>query len=309
MPRYCAYGLTVDSELSLPEWPAAAAATGAVDLDIRLGPVPTRLEPIEGEGLAYQINSRQFLLSVDGVARYLVEDGRRITVAPASAVGDRELRLFLQTPCVGVVLRQRGLLVLHAASARRPRGKAVVLVGGCATGKSTLLAGLVQRGWGMLCDEIAAIEFADDGTPTVRPAYPRIRLWALSVRHLNIPFDGLARCRDGMDRFDWPVTEHFCAQATPIERVLLLTTDFLEPSERRIPAPLQRIRRLVQSQYHHTFVEDIGQAKTAFAQVARLARKVPIEALRIDRVRDDLASLVKRVTATDGSERELSESA
>jgi hypothetical protein len=56
------------------------------------------------------------------------------------------------------VERARGYLMVHAGAVVKPNGDAVVILGEAGSGKTTLVAALVQDGFGFLSDEAAAIE-------------------------------------------------------------------------------------------------------------------------------------------------------
>jgi hypothetical protein len=103
--------------------------------------------------------------TVLGAIRYAVTvDGVRSVDTPASSVAFAQLMFDLNQ--VAIDAAEQPALV-HAAAAGAPAG-AVLLPGGMGAGKSTLVAGLVQRGLRYLTDEVVAID--KDGT--VRP-YPK----------------------------------------------------------------------------------------------------------------------------------------
>ena len=77
------------------------------------------------------------------------------------------------------IIRQRDdYLQLHAATLEH-RGEALLLPGEPGSGKSTLTAGLLSRGWSYLCDEFALI---DPATRRVQP-FPR----ALCIKEASFP--------------------------------------------------------------------------------------------------------------------------
>ena len=77
-----------------------------------------------------------------------------------------------------------------------------------ASGKSTVMAALLQRGYAMLADDVTGIALADNGQPQVLPAFPCARLWADVVTKLG--YDGLARqrIRAELEKYLLPV-DHF----------------------------------------------------------------------------------------------------
>jgi len=166
------------------------------DVEIRIAPTPNDLGERALRGVLWQAEKSRFLLEVPGVARYLVEDGRRITIDPTGQ--NDEIEQFLTLTPLAALLYQRGLLALHAAAvappsppdsggeggwgacperSRRDEGGAIILAGDSASGKSTLLAALIQRGWTPLADDLTAIGLDEENKPVLYPVQHRIHLW------------------------------------------------------------------------------------------------------------------------------------
>ena len=119
------------------------------------------------------------LLVVDKTARYFVADGSRIVVQPEEGASSRNVRLFLLGSAFGLLLHQRGLLPLHA-NAVEIDGRAVAFAGGPGAGKSTLAAWFSDRGFALIADDVAVIDF-EGKTPIIQPGLPRLRLWERAI--------------------------------------------------------------------------------------------------------------------------------
>jgi hypothetical protein len=195
---YTAYGLRIKSELFLPD--LLAAQSGEPDVSIHYGPVPMALLHPRGIGGAYQASPEVFLLTVPGIARYLVCDGREICIEPAPTATDDDVRIFMLGSAMGALLHQRQRLVLHASAIQTDLG-AVLFTGHSGAGKSTLLAAMVQRGYAMLADDITVVQFGADGAPVAIPGYPCTRLWADAAAKLNHPTEPLRRVREALEVF------------------------------------------------------------------------------------------------------------
>ena len=141
---YTAYGLQIESQLALPELLPSTVRT--TDVAIRYGAVPSSLDNPTGQGIVYQAKPGQLLLTLDGIANYLVSDGTEITIARAPGSRDDDVRLFLLGSAFGALLHQRSVLPLHGSAVATPHG-AAVFVGHSGYGKSTLAAALgLSRG-------------------------------------------------------------------------------------------------------------------------------------------------------------------
>ena len=104
--RYKIYGLSIVSDLRLPELPEDE---GDGEADVRIsGAVVAGSE----EGISFGPDGA--VLHIKGIASYLIRDGRGILVDPAPDAVERNVRLYLLGSAFGILLHQRGLLPLHA---------------------------------------------------------------------------------------------------------------------------------------------------------------------------------------------------
>ncbi len=96
-----------------------------------------------------------------------------------------------------IVNRANSYLIIHAAAVEKG-GRVAIMPGVPGAGKSTLTAGLVNRGWRLLSDEMALISLTDGRvTPLVRPISLKNESIAL-IRNF-VPGARLsAECRDTM---------------------------------------------------------------------------------------------------------------
>lgn len=174
---YHAYGLRIASELALPELLPDPNQEPA-DVQIRLAGREV-LPPAADDGWTYR-SASDALLSVAEVGRFQVRDGREMLVAADAQTPAEVVRLFLLGAVLGVLLHQRGLLVLHA-SAVAVAGRALVFVGDSGAGKSTLAAALQRRGHPVVADDVVALRTDQPGPPLVPPAFPQLKLWPDAV--------------------------------------------------------------------------------------------------------------------------------
>ena len=140
-----AYGLAIQSEIPLPEAPATGAGTQVL---IRQG----KVEKPAGEPNAertYEIDQANFRVYWRGVGTFLIRCGTDVVVEPESGAEEAVLRLYLLGPVLGILLHQRGFLVLHA-SVVSIAGGAVGFLGEKGWGKSTTAAALNARGHGLV---------------------------------------------------------------------------------------------------------------------------------------------------------------
>lgn len=195
---YSAYGFTLRSALPLPE---LAAGQGRADVTIELRPRQASDSEADSPIICASASPAQIRLRWSGVGDLVIERGRRIVVAPVLEAEDDALRLFVLGAGLGVLLHQRGLLVLHG-SAVAIRDRAVGFIGGKGCGKSTTAAILQQQGHPLVADELLVIRFDAQGRPLVMPGSSQIRLWSDALAHTGGDPSKADRVRAGVDKFN-----------------------------------------------------------------------------------------------------------
>lgn len=75
--RYRAFGLNIESGIELPELNSTESLP---EIYIRLGKTPFSLKEPVLKGVRFEVSAGHFLLSVDNIARYFVENGKNIFI-------------------------------------------------------------------------------------------------------------------------------------------------------------------------------------------------------------------------------------
>ncbi len=177
-------GLVVASEIDLP-WQPAPDSDSAPDVTIRQGEIPTELPNAIEVGPTWRLADDAFLIRVPGVARFMLKGGREITFEVEDGGPPEEAAVFIIGTVFGILLHQRGQVVLHA-SAVRVGGKAVLFCGASGAGKSTMAAALGQKGYGLLTDDVCAIGVNGGGKLVAHSDGRRLKLWTQAINGLKL---------------------------------------------------------------------------------------------------------------------------
>jgi len=214
--HYHAFGLNISSELELPPLMPAKDVVNA-DVTIRRCEVAeSGLESPEKSTPFFQCAKDALWLYVPEIARFLVVDGCTISV-DAIAADEQSIRLFLLGSCLGAILHQRGLLVLHA-NAIRFGDHCVVFASASGQGKSTLAAAFHKLGHEILTDDVCAIN--ENGC--VSPGYPQLKLWNDTLARLEIDKTDLNKIRLQVEKFAYPIKSSFKQEPLPVKAVYIL---------------------------------------------------------------------------------------
>jgi len=282
-----AHGLTIHSELDLDGF-AARVRPGPAQVLIRRGAVPQQGADLPG--LPYGgARPGFFILEAGSGGRFLVEEGRRITVEAGPDLDPLRVLLFLTGPALASLMIQRGCLVLHG-NALAVEGRGLVVCGPPACGKSTVGAVLVQRGAVLLADDVVALP---------RGAESRVHpgCGPLKVRNLGLEEAGLAGPPWRPLRPDAERSVRDCPlgrRPVALEAVYLLGGEADRPVRLRGRRILQKAPLFVYRPELQAALGRTGDVLLALGVLARGVRFVelpqgnPAEAAR--RVLEDLAS-------------------
>ena len=291
--RYACWGLDIRSELECPE---LLKGSGEADVFIRAGKTPEALPAVKIRGVCFEMNEEQFLLKVAGVANYWVKNGREIVIEPTASAEAGDIRLFLLGSAFGALLHQRGLPPFHG-SAVAMGGRAVLLVGPSAAGKSTLAAELCRRGHSLLADDVCVLRQEEGGGPSVLPAYPRTKLWRDTLDALKIDESGLCRVRARMDKYSLPLGDSFCNTPLPLDAVYILSAYNGDIVEVEPVVGQAKFTVLSNNTYRLRFIEGLGDKSAHYRACASMAQHARVAVVRRPRepfLLRELAGLIER---------------
>ncbi len=289
-----AFGLTIRSCLPLPELLPVCDPTSA-DIEVAFGDVPVELPGAVVRGVRYEAAPDRLLLRVDEVARYLVNDGWRVTIEREPGGEDADVRAFLLGPVMGAILHQRDDLVLHG-SAIEVEGEGVAFLGISGVGKSTLASAFRQRGYAVLTDDLCVVRTRSDGRMVIHPSFPHAKLWLDSLKQLSVPAAGLRRVRTKIEKRIVPLEGSFATEALPVRKLyLLVAANSGELSLKTVEGP-RKFNLLKNHTYRFGFLAGVSDKTGHFQQTLKLAQQVPVSIARRPESPfrlDDLVALIE----------------
>ena len=243
---YSLYGLTLESQVAIPGLANSVAgdrssASGRIQIEIGDPPawisdsLTAPAAPLfpatsgnQGAKNALRLYSRNegklfHLVYPDGAQFALDAQTRQVWAWAPSSLTFEDLATYLVGPVMGFLLRQRGILALHA-SCFCSLGQAFAICGGPQSGKSTMAAALALRGVKILCEDIAALR-ERIAVFYVAPGYPRVNLWPDSVANLLGPTGELPRITPNWEKRFLPLEgaqPAFEGQSRPLATVYII---------------------------------------------------------------------------------------
>ncbi len=223
------------------------------------------------------------LFYADGV-RFAVERcGREVFADWPDGYTLEDACTYLVGPVMGLLLRLRGTVCLHA-SAVALGDRAIALLGLAGAGKSTAAATFACAGFPVLSDDVVAL--ADKGEQIlVQPGYPRVNLWPDSVRALFGSEEALPRITPTWDKRYMPLGQDghsFASGPLPLGAIYIL-----DRRDAALNAPIveevsgeEAFIALVANTYVN-YLLDQDMRRNEFDVLARVVAGIPIRRVRM----------------------------
>lgn len=284
---YTANNLCIHSEICLPE---LVVSEGTPEIVIRLGKLHNLPQESSGRG-------NRFLGELRGVGRFLIEGGREIVVEPISGIDESMLRPSILGPAMSVVLRQRGLLVLHASSVAINH-TAVAFLGSSGWGKSTIAQTFHAQGYDILTDDVMAVETSRPH-PIVFPGFPQLKLSPEAAASMGGDSKCLSPLFPNAEKLSYAFTGGFQNTPLPLERIYVLANgtyhDITQLPPQAAFTELVRHTRAIHLLKAPEFIHShLRQCSSLIRNVSscRLSRQISLEALPelVKLVKEDLAN-------------------
>jgi len=279
MYKYKAFGLTISSEMELPE---LIPNEEGVDVHIHYKKLNIPEEKPLVEGNNFIVTKEGVFLFWDDVGKIFVQNGNYILVDPIPDIDVNLLRLNILGVSFGVLLHQRGFLVLHASSVSI-NGQGVAFIGNSGLGKSTIAFSLVQNGHSIISDDVLPIKI-DDESIEIYPGFPALKLSkdVLSSKNLKTNPD--------FQKYFYPFKNGFLNSPLKLKQIFLLehgnTMSFSKVNKR------EALISLIKNSYCIKIFKE-NEKKQNLIQCAGLTKKIPITRLEYYKSLHELTKLSK----------------
>lgn len=180
---YRAFGLTIASDIALPELVAVAA--GPADVAIRVVDSGLRFPPPDAEA-TFRFSDEECFLLYPRIGAFRILPPGRIELELVPGVDPGLVCFPLLGPVIALLLQARGAFLLHG-SALCVSGKAVGFLGDKGAGKSTTAGAFLRAGHTLLTDDILAIAGIEEGGGKILPAFPQLKLTREASTSLAVP--------------------------------------------------------------------------------------------------------------------------
>jgi hypothetical protein len=240
---------------------------------------------ISSNCIAYHKQDIGFLFNNKPLFRVI--NGKKIIINDNVDINIALLRFYVLGPGIGILLYQKGHLVLHG-SAAIINGRAVAFLGHSGDGKSTLAAALYLEGHQFITEDILVVGFDEKNKPQIFPGFPQISLWDDAIKNMNFKIKELEQIHPKHNKFFYPLKNNFSINPIPLKRIYIL-----KKSGKNEIHPLKNQNALIEliKQSYNIKLFDNNKKFENLLQCEKLLKNVKIKCLK----RDDSSNINKLI--------------
>jgi hypothetical protein len=223
---------------------------------------------------------------------FRVRNSKEIIINSSYEINDILLRTLILGQGMGILLNQKGYLILHG-SAVNIGNKAIAFLGDCGEGKSTTAAALNIKGHSLISDDVLVVNF-DEDKPKLLPSFPRIKLWDDVIDSVVKSEELLLQIHPKFKKYSYNTDKTFCE--TPI---LLKTIYIIEKGERNsinFLKPQDALMKLIKNAYMFNLFDE-SEKHQNLIQCAKLASNITVKRLirshSLDKI-DELTNTIEK---------------
>lgn len=264
---YKAFGLTIASELPIPQLPIAEEETA----DVRI--VRADLSMLTPEDVK-SVFTHTVIQPTTTDTLFRITGGDLIEADVAENDTADFVAMYLMGSCMGAILVQRGFMLLHGSCVTDGK-RSVLITGDSGAGKSTLAAEFLKQGWKLLTDDVTCI-FDRDGVPMVQSSYPSQKLWQDALERYERPAGDIHSLyeRDERAKFGVDVSRFFYDGSAALSMVVrLLPAD--DPCAIRPIEGMTKVDQLMRNTYRAFMVAPKDRPRH-FQRCVTLSTKIPM---------------------------------
>jgi hypothetical protein len=273
--NYYFNGLHITSELPLiPLTPLSPNTAEQAQVFIRLGAVPSALEQPLKQTATFMLTQDSALISIPGVARFLVEHGSHITIAVNRNCPLNDISTFVTSIVWSALSYQRSQRLLKGALINIG-GQTWLLSGLSPVGSSTFaLAMQTYFGAQVISDEFCSYQPTERGI-MVQPGIPAIKLWRDSLNFLERDAELLEPVRSRLNKY-WLPLAPYTAQPLQLTGIIGLQewrSDDVSPVGIKPLSGFKALKRIYHHGYHPVYMQNKGAQQQKFQQDLHLVQQ------------------------------------
>ncbi len=222
---------------------------------------------------------------------FRVIDGNEIIVNLKTSIKQNTLRSLILSQGMGIILHQRGFLVLHGSAVQMDDG-AVAFLGRCGDGKSTITAALNNKGYSIISDDVLPVKLDENNIPLLLPSFPTIKLYNDVIEYLNEDYRNYDKIHPEIEKYLYKTKNMVKLDFTQFNTIYIL--DKAGKNEIRLLKPQEKLISLIKNTYPKSMFGPIEKTQN-LKQCTTLLKNVEIKQLNVTHSFKKLGQLIEIV--------------
>lgn len=273
MYHYKVYGINIDSQIEISEFPVNKENINNKKVDLILGEASDSIKEEIDKGRRMSVTRDNIWFHAEGVATYMINNGNEVIVEPCENYDEKLLKVYIMGSVMGFLLLQQQVLAIHGGTTVI-NDKAVIFTGNRGAGKSTLTAALGEKGYKFLADDVAAIRI--DEVPQVNPGFPYHKLCEDAVDKMNYDKEKLTNFRgDEKVKYLVPDFEGFCNKGTSLGVLIEISVGDVENVKLEEIFGQKKLYKILNNIYRNEYLSGMGEIPPKyFKQCMEVAKNI-----------------------------------
>ncbi len=219
---YYAYGLFIASSIVFPE--LSSSKSSDYDIIIKFGQKEIfSADHNEKDNFDSEYSKKNFGFLFDNKTLFKVRYGKEILINTDVDINDILLRSLILGQGMGILLYQRGHLVIHG-SAINMNGFGAAFIGNCGQGKSTTAIALNSCGYPLLTDDVLLTDIDSNNNVIIIPSFPRVKLWNDVIEKIEDNLDFFTRIEKDYPKYSTIIDSSFDNKPIPLNIIYIIET-------------------------------------------------------------------------------------
>lgn len=272
---YQVYGMVIKSEVECTELFDIEENFVQPDILIRYSSLNQSIHEKIEEGQCSSYMNESIWFHIHGVATFLIEEGKRITVELGENADHTMVKQYLLGSCLGIIMLQRNMIAIHGGTIVL-NNKGVIFTGTCGAGKSTITSALRLRGYGFLTDDVSSIEMK--ASPMINPGFPQQKLCEDAMLHFGYE-EKIFNCVMGDTKVKYlvPVANSFVNAQVPLHAIVeIVASDEVEDVKFEQLYGIEKLMAIYQNIYRIELKQFVGMNPEYFKKCVEIAKSISV---------------------------------
>lgn len=269
---YTIGGIILESEFEIPE---LILSNEQPDVFIKFGKTPDKLENPTIEKVIVSVNKDEILYNIADIAKFWIVKGKYVVIELNDPNREEDAKKYVLSLILGTISFFYGFYPMHGGGVIY-KGEAYLFTAHSGAGKSTTIAGLQQRGFHALADDLCNL-YVKDGIVYTHPCFPRFKLWEDSLNMLDIKNVGEYKLRSDLNKYLIPVLNDFSITPVPVKRIYLLIENKEGKTFMEEVLGKDKMQILRENNYRPWLVKAFNLLNEHFVLTSNISNKVEIK--------------------------------